>query len=73
MHRENFCLMVGRVLLIDKFKLELQRIDLNLVLSCVVLQNCSQEALCKEEAREPENLRWLLFIDPLAQSHYAKS
>lgn len=64
--------MVSRVLLIDELELELERIDLNLVLSRIVLQNRSEEALGEEEARQPEDLRRLLFIDPLTQCHYAK-
>lgn len=59
--------MIRRVLLIDEGELELECIDLDLVLSGIVLQDGREEALSEEEAREPEDLWRLLLIDPLAE------
>jgi len=42
--------VVRRVRFVDEGKLELKRVNLDLVLSCVVLEDGSQEALSKEEA-----------------------
>ena len=66
-HAENLRLMIRRVLLIDEGELELECIDLDLVLSGIVLQDGREEALSEEEAREPEDLWRLLLIDPLAE------
>lgn len=64
LHVEHFGFMVGRVLLVRENELELERIDFDPVLSCIVLQNGSQETLSEEEAGEPENFRLLLVVDP---------
>ena len=50
-HAENLCLVVRRVFIVDESELELERIDLDLILSSVVLQDGRQETLREEEAR----------------------
>lgn len=65
--------MVGRIIQIHKIEVKLESIDLNLILSGIVLQNSCQETLGEEETWEPEHLRGPLVSDPLLKRLYAKS
>jgi len=62
--RSNFWILF--VLLTENFKVEVQLINSNHILSSVVLLKTSQERLSKEETRDPEDLRSAV-INPLLE------
>ena len=60
-------LVVRRILLVYEVKCELEGVNFDTVAASIVLQDGSQEAVGEEKAWEPEDLGWLLIVNPFLQ------